>query len=108
MRCLLEQSVETLAAHSGLKLVGLSLSKTSLRDLVALDIDVSPFDNSNTQKEGVSWTHKKVDGYAPIFAYLREKGWRNTLIYYGLVPPPAVLSEKTNRLLQDAAGFFLC
>ncbi len=46
-----------------------------LRDLVPLDIDVSPFDNSNTQKEGVSWTYKGVDGYAPIFAYLGEEGY---------------------------------
>jgi hypothetical protein len=40
-----------------------------------LDVDVSPFDNSNTQKEGVSWTYKKFDGYAPIFAYLGEEGY---------------------------------
>jgi len=46
-----------------------------LRDLVALDIDVSPFDNSDTQKEGVSWTYKGVDGYAPIFAYLGQEGY---------------------------------
>jgi hypothetical protein len=44
-------------------------------ETVALDVDVSPFDNSNTKKEGVSWTYKKVDGYAPIFAYLGEEGY---------------------------------
>ena len=32
---------------------------------VPLDVDVSVFDNSGTKKEGVSWTYKKVDGYAP-------------------------------------------
>ena len=42
---------------------------------VALDVDVSPFDNSGTKKEGVSWTYKKVDGLAPIFAYLGEEGY---------------------------------
>jgi hypothetical protein len=42
---------------------------------VALDVDVSPFDNSGTKKEGVSWTYKEVDGYAPIFAYLGEEGY---------------------------------
>lgn len=46
-----------------------------LRELVALDIDVSPFDNSNTKKEGVSWTYKRFDGYAPIFAYLGKEGY---------------------------------
>ena len=44
-------------------------------DLVAIDIDVSPFDNSETKKEGVSWTYKNVDGYAPIFAYLGLEGY---------------------------------
>jgi hypothetical protein len=44
-------------------------------NLVAVDIDVSPFDNSGTKKEGVSWTYKKVDGYAPIFGYVGEEGY---------------------------------
>jgi len=44
-------------------------------DWVPLDIDVSPFDNSGTKKEGVSCTYKKVDGYAPIFAYLGLEGY---------------------------------
>ena len=43
--------------------------------LVPVDIDVSPFDNSKTKKEGVSWTYKKFDGYAPIFAYVGEEGY---------------------------------
>jgi len=45
------------------------------RRWVALDIDVSPFDNSNTNKQGVSRTYKGCDGYAPIFAYLGEEGY---------------------------------
>jgi len=45
------------------------------RDMVPLDIDVSPFDNSNTSKEGVSWTYKRFDGYAPILAYLGCEGY---------------------------------
>jgi len=46
-----------------------------IRELVPLDIDVSPFDNSKTKKEGVSRTYKGHDGYAPIFAYLGEEGY---------------------------------
>ena len=46
-----------------------------LAKYVPLDIDVSPFDNSNTKKEGVSWTYKKFNGYSPIFAYLGEEGY---------------------------------
>jgi len=44
-------------------------------NLAPLDIDVSPFDNSKTKKEGVSRTYKGVDGYAPIFAYLGREGY---------------------------------
>lgn len=42
---------------------------------VPLDIDVSPFDNSGTRKEGVCRTYKGFDGYAPIFAYLGQEGY---------------------------------
>lgn len=42
---------------------------------IPLDIDVSPFDNSGTKKEGVSRTYKGMDGYAPIFAYLGQEGY---------------------------------
>jgi hypothetical protein len=45
------------------------------QDWVALDVDVSPFDNSHTKKEGVGLTYKQVDGYAPIFAYLGQEGY---------------------------------
>ncbi len=40
-----------------------------------LDLDVSPFDNSDTRKQGVSLTYKKVDGYSPFFAYLGQEGY---------------------------------
>jgi hypothetical protein len=48
---------------------------TSAGDFIPFDVDVSPFDNSKTQKEGVSRTYKGVDGYAPIFAYLGTEGY---------------------------------
>ncbi|MCB7130225.1 MAG: IS1380 family transposase, partial [Candidatus Brocadiales bacterium] len=47
----------------------------TLRDLVPLDIDVSPFDNSKSHKEEVSRTYKGFDGYAPILAYLGLEGY---------------------------------
>ncbi|CAM4444493.1 IS1380 family transposase [Paenibacillus tarimensis] len=40
-----------------------------------LDLDVSPFDNSGTKKEGVSRTYKGFDGYAPFFGYLGQEGY---------------------------------
>jgi hypothetical protein len=44
-------------------------------DYVPLDVDVSPFDNSKTQKEGIGCTYKRVFGFAPIFAYLGQEGY---------------------------------
>lgn len=49
--------------------------KDTKRRYIPLDIDVSPFDNSNTKKEGVSRTYKGCDGYAPMFAYLGQEGY---------------------------------
>lgn len=43
--------------------------------LVPVDIDVSPFDNSGSSKQGVSFTYKLHDGYAPIFAYVGTEGY---------------------------------
>lgn len=43
--------------------------------LVPVDIDVTPFDNSKTHKEGVSRTYKGFDGYAPIMAYIGTEGF---------------------------------
>ena len=57
-----------------LKIAGAEITPC-IRDLVPLDIDVSPFDNSHTKKEGVSRTYKGHDGYAPIFAYLGQEGY---------------------------------
>ena len=37
--------------------------------------DVSPMDNSDTKKEGGSWTYKKFAGYSPIFAYIGPYGF---------------------------------
>ncbi|MCL6444974.1 MAG: IS1380 family transposase [Alicyclobacillus sp.] len=48
---------------------------SNARRYIPLDIDVSPFDNSGTKKEGVSRTYKGLDGYAPIFAYLGQEGY---------------------------------
>ena len=42
---------------------------------VPVDIDVTPFDNSKTKKEGVSRTYKGFDGFAPIMAYIGTEGY---------------------------------
>ena len=42
---------------------------------VPLDIDVFPMDNSGSKREGVSYTYKGFNGYAPLAAYLGQEGW---------------------------------
>jgi len=66
---------------------------------VALDVDVSPFDNSGTKKEGVSWTYKEVDGYAPIFAYLGEEGY---LVHCQLREGKQHCQDGTPQFLDEA------
>lgn len=44
-------------------------------ELVPVDMDVSPFDNSGSSKQGVSFTYKKHDGFAPMFAYVGTEGY---------------------------------
>jgi hypothetical protein len=40
-----------------------------------IDSDVSVLDNSDSNKEGVEWTYKKCDGYAPMFSYVGASGY---------------------------------
>ena len=42
---------------------------------VPVDIDVTPFDNSKSNKEDVSRAYKGFDGYAPIMAYICTEGY---------------------------------
>lgn len=48
---------------------------TSDGAFIPIDADVSVFDQSGSQKEGVSNTYKNVLGYAPNFAYLGREGY---------------------------------
>ena len=71
-------------------------------DWVALDLDVSPWDNSGTKKEGVSWTYKGVDGFAPVFAYLGEEGY---LIHCQLRRGSQHCQEGTPDFLDEAIDY---
>lgn len=42
---------------------------------VPVDIDVTPFDNSKTKKDGISRTYKGFDGFVPIMAYMGTEGY---------------------------------
>lgn len=66
--------------------------------LVPVDIDVTPFDNSKTKKEGVSRTYKGFDGYAPIMAYIGTEGYlANTELREG----KQHCQKKTPEFLQE-------
>jgi len=56
------------------RMPSLGLLTTSAGRFAPLDVDVSPFDNSGSQKEGVSLTYKGYEGFAPIMAYLGREG----------------------------------
>ncbi|MCP4425938.1 MAG: IS1380 family transposase [Chloroflexi bacterium] len=72
--------------------------RPTLEKRVALDLDVAPFDNSNTQKEGVGRTYKGYDGYAPMFAYLGEEGY---LVNLELRPGKQHCQKETPAFLQE-------
>lgn len=45
------------------------------KNYVPVDIDVTPMDNSGSKKEGVSYTYKEFEGFAPIMAYIGTEGY---------------------------------
>jgi len=49
--------------------------KTEHSGYIPIDADVSVMDNSGSSKEGVSFSYAKVDGYAPMFAYIGTHGY---------------------------------
>ena len=65
---LLKENVELLLANK--------IQPTPLSNgLVPVDIDVTPMDNSKSNREGVSRTYKGFDGYAPMMAYIGTEGY---------------------------------
>ncbi len=69
--------------HEYLDIVHLNLLKRafftpltcSFGTYIPVDVDVSPMDNSDSHKEGVSYTYKGHDGFAPIFTYIGTDGY---------------------------------
>lgn len=58
--------------HLGVNISGYG---RKMRDLIPLDMDVTPLDNSNSKKEGVAYTYKNFFGYTAMVAYLGTEGW---------------------------------
>ena len=65
---------------------------------VPVDIDVTPFNNSKTNKEGVSRTYKGFDGYAPIMAYIGTEGY---LVNLELRPGKQHCQKETPDFLRE-------
>ncbi|MBF0235874.1 MAG: IS1380 family transposase [Desulfamplus sp.] len=84
------------------KAPALSCIRTSVEYFLPLDIDVSPFDNSKTKKEGVSRTYKGCDGFSPIFAYLGAEGY---LINVELRDGSQHCQKNTPEFLNDAIKY---
>lgn len=72
------------------------------RLLVPLDVDVSPWDNSGTKKEGVSRTYHGYDGYAPIFAFLGVEGYA---VHAELRPGKDHSQKGTPEFLRQTIGY---
>lgn len=72
--------------------------------MIPLDIDVSPFDNSNTKKEGVSRTYKGCAGFAPIFAYLGNEGY---LVNLELRKCSQHCQENTPQFIKETLDYAL-
>ena len=65
----IHQLIDSLTVNI-LKNVTFNTITINKKEYYTLDIDVTPFENPNVKKEGISCTYKKIDGYAPIMAYL--------------------------------------
>ncbi|MGQ9650866.1 MAG: hypothetical protein ACUVXJ_12205 [Phycisphaerae bacterium] len=61
---LIDSRVRTILLEESAQMVRRHAPKLTacFEDWIPLDVDVSPFDNSGTRKQGVSYTYKKVDG----------------------------------------------
>ena len=68
-RAVVERAAIAFLRRSGARLTPLPIG------LVPVDCDVTPMDNSQSHKEGVSRTYKGMDGYAPMAAYAGQEGY---------------------------------
>ncbi|GHT89167.1 hypothetical protein FACS1894137_18020 [Spirochaetia bacterium] len=58
-----------------LEKASLSGVKVGTREMIPVDIDTSPMDNSKTKKEKIGYTYKGFVGYHPLFAYIGAEGY---------------------------------
>lgn len=80
----------------------LTSMRTFMGEYMPLDVDVSPFDNSGSHKEGVGRTYKGDDGYAPNFAYIGNEGY---MLNCELRPGTQHCQKGTPDFLRETFGF---
>ncbi len=97
---ILEESVKILTVFDS-TVTPLTITNGKQEDvqIIPLDIDVSPFDNSNTKKEGVSRTYKGCDGFFSNFAYLGQEGY---VVNTDLREGSTHVQKGTAKFLQDS------
>lgn len=84
-----------------LKTATLSRVQTELGEYVPVDVDVSPFENAKSHKEGTGRTYKGTDGYAPNFAYVGTEGY---MLNCELRPGTQHCQKGTPEFLQETFG----
>ncbi len=70
------------------------------RQYISNDIDVTPLDNTGSQRENVGRTYKGCDGFAPIMSNLGTQGW---LLHHELRPGVQHCQKGTPEFLQRNA-----
>ena len=71
--------------------------KTSVSEYIPYDVDVSPLNNSKSNKEEVSRTYKGDDSFAPIFGYIGTEGY---MLNAELRPGRQHCQERTRAFLE--------
>jgi len=89
--------------HKTVNAINLQLLKgeelTQVCGYLPVDIDVSPFDESKSNKENISMTYKKCIGYAPNFLYVGKEGF---MLATEFRPGSQHCQKGTPEFLQDS------
>ena len=104
----LRQRITELAGNSSLKRIeGMNLSliaqhqvsplEINGRKYIANDIDVTPLDNTGSNREQVGRTYKGCDGFAPIMSNIGTEGW---LLHHELRPGVQHCQKNTPEFIK--------
>ena len=92
---ILEESARMVRRHA-------SVITTCHGGLTPLDLDLTPFDNSGSHKEGVSYIYKGYDGYGVCCGYLGVEGY---LVNIDLRQGKQHCQKGMEEFLREAIGY---